>query len=147
MGCTPSRQHIHALEVSQRFSLASNPAFKLHLEKCRDHSVSQQELRFLGKLFRDLASRSTGTTVDRKTFLQFFPLPVRTIQGIWGERLFDKFDHQNRGAINYEEFLTGLSVCTKASEEDKYHFLFSLYDLKGDGAIDKAELKTMVNSI
>lgn len=134
------------LDVSQRFSSASNPAFKLHLEKCKDYSVTPQELRFLGKLFRDLSSRSTGTTVDRRTFLQFFPLPVSVIQGIWGERLFDKFDHQHVGAINYEEFLTGLSVCTKASEDDKYRFLFSLYDLKGDGAIDKAELKTMVYS-
>ena len=82
--------------------------------------------------------------MDRHTFLRFFPLPVRHIQGIWGERLFDTFDKKQQGYIDYEEFVTGLSVCTKGSEDERLRFLFSLYDLRGDGHIDKSELKTMV---
>ena len=136
---------MHAFEVSQRFVFS--PAVKEHADRCTLHTVNPQELRFLGKLFRDLASRSSGNTVDRRTFLQFFPLPVREKQGIWGERLFDNFDPQHRGAINFDEFVTGLSLCTKASEDDKYRLMFSLYDLKSDGVIDKVELKTMVRSI
>ena len=40
--------------------------------------------------------------------------------------------------------MQGLGMCTKATEEDKLKFLFSLYDLRGDGYIDKAELVSMV---
>ena len=38
----------------------------------------------------------------------------------------------------------GLGICAKGSAEEKYRFLFSLYDLRSDGAIDKGELVTMV---
>lgn len=41
------------------------------------------ELSVLDSLFRELASRSPGPTVDKATFLKFFELP-----GMLGERLF-----------------------------------------------------------
>jgi serine/threonine protein kinase len=65
---------------------------------------------------------------------------------LWGERLFEKFAYKGLGKIDYEEFVQGLGMCTKATEEDKLKFLFSLYDLRGDGYIDKAELVSMVPS-
>ena len=103
-------------------------------------------MRFLAKLFTDLASRSTGECVDKETFLRFFPLPVVSIQGIWGERLFDKFDKTHVGKIDFTEFMHGIGLCTRGTAEDKYRFLFSLYDLRGDGVIDKSELVTMLHS-
>lgn len=48
--------------------------------------------------------------------------------------------------MDFEEFLSGLSICAKGSEEDKYRFLFSLYDLRSDGVIDKSEMVTMVTT-
>lgn len=42
--------------------------------------------------------------------------------------------------------MSGLSICSRGTPEDKYRFLFSLYDLRGDGVIDKAELVTMLHS-
>lgn len=144
MGCSPLRRTVDALDVSQRLPSIPSVQLQAHLAKCEIQAVSTQELRFLSKLFGDLASRSTGHTVDRHTFLRFFPLPVSPRQGIWGERLFDNFDKKQQGFIDYEAFITGLSVCTKGSEEDRLRFLFSLFDLRGDGFIDKSELKTMV---
>ena len=35
-------------------------------------------------------------------------------------------------------------MCTKVTEEEKLRFLFSLYDLRGDGFIGKSELVSMV---
>lgn len=78
--------------------------------------------------------------------MQFFHLPVTSIQGIWGERLFDKFDKFKSGRIDYDQFTIGLSTCIKGSEEEKLMLLFSLYDLSGDGFIDKAELLMMVHN-
>jgi Ca2+-binding EF-hand superfamily protein len=83
-----------------------------------------KELKILTQLYKDLSRRSEGNLVDKVTFLQFFPLP-----GLWGERLFNKFDTQHRKELDFEEFLTGLSICTKSTEEEKFRFLFSIFDL------------------
>lgn len=37
-----------------------------------------------------------------------------------------------------------MALCCRGSEEERLRFLFSLYDLKGDGLLDKAELVSMV---
>ena len=82
--------------------------------------------------------------MDKTTFLQFFPLPVRLTQGLWGERLFEKFDTKLLGSIDFEEFIQGMALCCRGSEEERLHFLFTLYDLKSDGLLDKTELVSMV---
>jgi Ca2+-binding EF-hand superfamily protein len=110
--------------------------FKVVLSK-----FTRDEISILSQLFRDLSSRSQGLTVDKVTFLQFFPLP-----GLWGERLFDKFDKKNTSVIDFEEFMSGLRICTKGDEEEKIKFLFSLYDLRGNGHIDRTELLTMLHN-
>ncbi len=53
-----------------------------------DSHVRMQEL------FRDLAQRSPGKTIDKPTFLKNFALP-----GLLGERLFTVFDRKNTGVI------------------------------------------------
>lgn len=55
------------------------------------------ELSLLDSMFRDLASRSHGSTMDKATFLALFNLP-----GMVGERLFAVFDRKKLGVIDYE---------------------------------------------
>lgn len=135
---------MQAVEVSQRLTLSPEVLTSPYVAKCRRYAVAPDELRLISKLFRDLASRSSNDYIDKTTFLLFFPLPVSSTQGLWGERLFDRFARKGMGKIDYEEFVTGLGMCTKNTQEEKLKFLFSLYDLRGDGYIDKAELVSMV---
>jgi serine/threonine protein kinase/Ca2+-binding EF-hand superfamily protein len=115
------------------------------LSKCTSHSVSPEEIRYLAALFTDLSSRSSSNdALDKTTFLLFFPLPVRFIQGLWGERLFAGFDRRKAGKLTFDDFVAGLSICSKGTEEEKLRFLFGLYDLRQDGVIDRAELVAMV---
>ena len=146
MGCGVQKGKINVMEASQKLTANPTAALKIYLNKCTRHTVTSQEVRFLSKLFRDLASRSGGEAVDKITFLQFFPLPVRTRQGLWGERLFEKFDTKVQGRIGFEEFIQGMGLCVRGSEDERLQFLFTLYDLKGDGFLDKAELVSMVHS-
>lgn len=46
-----------------------------------------EEIKMLQKIYKELASRSNVDGIDKETFLQYFTLP-----GLWGERLFRKFD-------------------------------------------------------
>ena len=49
-----------------------------------------------------------------------------------------------QGSIDFEAFIQGMALCCRGSEEKRLRFLFSLYDLNGDGLLDKAELVSMV---
>ncbi|CEM13189.1 unnamed protein product [Vitrella brassicaformis CCMP3155] len=100
------------------------------------------EVEMLKKVFKDLSSRSGGQFVDKETFLQYFPLP-----GLWGERLFQRFDYKNIGAVDYEEFLIGIAVCSRGTKDDKIHVLFEVFDLNGDGYIQKSELVAMLSNL
>ncbi len=114
--------HSHSNEAEKRFS-------------CK-------ELDLLRKSFKDLAQRSPGKTIDKETFLKFFPLP-----GLHGERLFHVYDTKHTGVIDFEEFITGLSISMKGTFDEKVSLLFKLYDIDNHENVSKDELRTMLNQI
>ena len=100
---------------------------------------SSEEFHLIKAAFKDLAQRSPGKTIDKRTFLDFFPLP-----GLHGERLFKVFDHKRTGVIDIDEFVMGLAACCKGTVEEKARFMFQLYDINGDNVVNKQELQTML---
>eukprot|EP00943_MAST-04B_sp_MAST-4B-sp1_P001807 g1807.t1 len=98
------------------------------------------ELQELKIKFQTLAERSKGPTVDKATFLKIFPL-----RGILGERLFTLFDVDRSGVLDYEEFICGLALFCRGSQEEKLRVMFDMYDLAGDGAIHKKELSILLS--
>ena len=96
------------------------------------------------QIFDELARQSSTTddTIDKESFLRYFPLP-----GMMGERLFSVFDKDNDNTIDYQEFLTGLSAIYHGTVEEKKKFLFDMYDLDGNGAISREEFSTMLSYI
>ena len=77
-------------------------------------TFSPNELEMVRGTFKDLALRSPGRVIDKATFLRFFPLP-----GLLGERLFKVFDRKNTGAVDFEEFVCGLSASLKGTSAVK----------------------------
>ncbi|ANQ08114.1 Asparagine-rich protein [Plasmodium coatneyi] len=100
------------------------------------------ELEVLKKIFKELGSRSASNQIDKETFLQFFPLP-----GLWGERLFLKFNFKNTGYIDFEEFIIGIAICCRGTKSDKISVLFDIFDLNSDGYIQKSEMVAMLSNI
>lgn len=109
--------------------------------KKSQRSVRQRWVNVLREMFWDLARRSDkrGRTLDRETFLKYFPLP-----GVLGERLFDLFDTDKSQTIDFHEFFLGLSVIYNGTPEDRKKFLFDMYDLDGNGFITRAELSALL---
>ena len=110
---------------------------KLQTVMFKDSSLKfdAAELQELKMKFETFAERSKGPTVDKLTFLRVFPLP-----GILGERLFTLFDVDGSGVLDYEEFICGLALFCRGSQEERLRVMFDMYDLAGDGAIHKKEL-------
>lgn len=60
------------------------------------------------------------------------------------DRMFECFDEDGSGTIDIREFIQGLSVfCKNASKEEKIKWCFRIWDMDGDGHIQKEELKRM----
>lgn len=56
-------------------------------------------------------------------------------------RFVQLFDRDKNGMVDFEEFLSGLSVFgRKGKLQDKLHFIFQLYDMNGDGFISNGDL-------
>lgn len=74
-------------------------------------------------MFKDLAEQSDrrGKTIDKETFLKYFPLP-----GVLGERLYDLFDADGSGAIDFHEFFMGLAIIYNGTVEERQRFLFNM---------------------
>ena len=63
------------------------------------------------------------------------------------DRLFETFDADGNGVVDFSELASGLSVLCGGSREDKVEAAFALYDLDGDGTISLDEMTTYLTSV
>ncbi|KAL7753792.1 hypothetical protein RI367_000724 [Sorochytrium milnesiophthora] len=56
------------------------------------------------------------------------------------DRLFDAFDQNNDGYIDFREFIHGLSMFVRGTPEEKLELSFRLYDINKDGLVSRKEL-------
>jgi Ca2+-binding EF-hand superfamily protein len=54
--------------------------------------------------------------------------------------IFNQFDADHSGRIDFREFLSALSIQLKGTLEEKLEWAFNLYDLDGTGFIERNEL-------
>ena len=57
------------------------------------------------------------------------------------------FDYNHSGAIDFDEFITGLAVACKGSFEERFELVFKIYDITKDGYISPQELRTMLHHV
>ena len=62
-------------------------------------------------------------------------------------RLFDAFDSDNSGTIDFKQFVIGLNKTSKGTKRDKIELAFSVYDVDGSGRIYKDEFIEIFNSL
>lgn len=103
------------------------------------------ELHILKKIWEDLSERSEDSDhigIDKETFLKYIP-----ICGLLGERMFVKFDKKKNGSVDFNDFLTGLSILCLGTIVEQIKFLFDVFDINKDGMIPKKDLITIINYI
>ena len=63
------------------------------------------------------------------------------------DRLFDLFDNDGNGVVDFSELASGLSVLCGGSRDDKARAAFSLFDYNGDGFITLEEMRRYLGSV
>ncbi|XP_039604524.1 guanylyl cyclase-activating protein 1-like isoform X1 [Polypterus senegalus] len=81
-------------------------------------------------------------------FKQFFGLknlsPAATA---YVEQMFETFDMNKDGYIDFMEYVAALSLVLKGKVEQKLRWYFKLYDIDGNGCIDRGELLNIIKAI
>ncbi|EGC34984.1 calcium-binding protein [Dictyostelium purpureum] len=102
-----------------------------------------RELKTLYKQFR---KDSPSGIINRSEFKE-----IMSQMGVGDtflqDLLFNVFDKNKDGTINFQEFVCGLSSLTRGTPEEKIEFAFSLYDLDGSGYITKMEMEKILESM
>ncbi|XP_055948317.1 calsenilin-like isoform X2 [Argiope bruennichi] len=111
---------------------------------CRLTSFSKSEIKLIYQGFKQVCP--TGV-VNENTFKDIFSSYFPQDATMYAHYVFKACDQQNNGTINFQEFLTGLSMLTRGPTVDKLKWTFRLYDLNGDGRIDREEIREIISSI
>ena len=78
-------------------------------------------------------------------YAQFFPRGAET--NSYARFVFNSFDIQRKQEITFTDFVIGLSVLTRGTIDEQLRWIFTLYDINGDGIITRDELNRIVSSI
>ena len=80
----------------------------------------------------------------QKIYKLFFPFGDPTS---FADYVFNVFDSDKSGSIDFKEFICALSVTSRGKMEDKLDWAFQLYDIDGDGEISYNEMLQIVEAI
>ncbi|XP_007934441.1 guanylyl cyclase-activating protein 1 [Orycteropus afer afer] len=81
-------------------------------------------------------------------FRQFFGLKnLSPSSSQYVEQMFETFDFNKDGYIDFMEYVAALSLVLKGKVEQKLRWYFKLYDVDGNGCIDRDELLTIIRAI
>ena len=100
-------------------------------------------MRGLGFL-KDCPSGMLTKEEFQKIYKQFFPFGDPTS---FADYVFNVFDSDKSGSIDFKEFICALSVTSRGKMEDKLDWAFQLYDIDGDGEISYNEMLQIVEAI
>ncbi|WJX86791.1 Calcineurin B-like protein 4 [Trifolium repens] len=149
MGCNTSK-------VAENVMDASSEVGKDKLNSCsEDFSILASETSFtigeveiLKELYKKLSTSIVKNGLIQKEELHFALFRSRNTRNLFVDRMFDLFDVNRNGHIEFGEFIRSLSIFhPKAPQEDKIKYAFKLYDLRHTGYIEREELKEMVLAI
>ncbi|CAF3031998.1 unnamed protein product [Rotaria socialis] len=108
------------------------------------HFSAQQVSEWHQSFIRDYPSGK----LDRKQFIevyrQFYP---QGKAGNFCSLAFNAFDRDHNGIVDFNEFLTAIALTMSSEIKDRLDLAFSMYDINGDGLLDKKELIHIIKLI
>ena len=80
-----------------------------------------------------------------KVYAEFFP---HGDPSEFSHHVFRSFDTNKSGYIEFSEFLVAINITSKkAKPDEKLRWAFDLYDIDGNGTIEKSEMEIIIRAI
>ncbi|CZT14345.1 probable regulator of phosphatidylinositol-4-OH kinase protein [Ramularia collo-cygni] len=115
----------------------------LDLQKATHFDKKELQQWYKGFL-KDCPSGMLTKSEFQKIYKQFFPFGDPSS---FADYVFNVFDADKSGSIDFKEFICALSVTSRGKMEDKLDWAFQLYDIDGDGKISYEEMLSIVEAI
>jgi Ca2+-binding EF-hand superfamily protein len=106
------------------------------------YSVDPRELKEIYKQFKKETPSGAINKRDFKELMKGVGVQDPFLQDL----IFGTFDRDKDGNINFKEFVTGLSVITRGSPDEKLEFAFRMYDLDGNGFITREDMLQVIEA-
>ncbi|XP_053992482.1 hippocalcin-like protein 4 isoform X5 [Hylaeus volcanicus] len=106
---------------------------------------SKDEIRKLYRAFKQYCPRGAVTTNDLKpAYAKLFPLGDSTK---YTQIVFNTFDRDRDGIVSFQDLLTEINLIINGDLDQKLSWIFSFYDLNGDGYITRKEMLVIISAI
>ena len=112
---------------------------------CEETKYTKKEVKQWYRGFmKDCPSGKLSREDFTAIYSEFFPSGNVTAFATF---MFNLFDEDQSGEIDFSEFLLALSVTSRGQNEDKLEWVFKLYDIDGSGSVDRGEMSRIISAI
>jgi len=113
------------------------------IKDCESTHFTEEQLMDLLRKFEALQTNETIGKSELKDLLGPQYQKLVTDSGLL-DRLFQKFDRNADGVLDFREFCHAFSLLDKGKPEEKIRFIFYMFDGDKDGFIGREDLKNLL---
>lgn len=113
----------------------------------KDTRYNTKELMVLHKRFQRDYPSGKITRSEFVTFYQRMFSADPEASKDFCEHVFNRYDIDGNGSIDFKEFMTSMSVVSRGTSEEKLLWVFKIYDADDDGYLVEKEIVEVLTAI
>ena len=119
---------------------------KEDLEFLKTHTNCDEKT--IKKMYKEFKKKSRKGNLTPALFYEMYSKLCQTDNAKdFCNHVFRTFDADDNGYVSFKEFLLAINISSNGSAEEKLNWAFRLYDINGDGVINRCEMIIIVEAM